>query len=509
VVGARTVVVQRPGNRVVVVQGAAHGYVQRPVVVQGRTYIKRTYYVNQVGFVRVYRPFVFRGAPLYFYTPVVYYPAPFYVWAVGPWAFPVAYPWGWLGDPWFVYYGPYFRPYPDYARPSLWLTDFLIATTLEAAYLRTREDNAASQAAADAANPEPVESPAAMPDEVKSMVEAEIRRQLAQAQSEAQTGATPETPRNGLLPSLSDGQHTFIAPEFVEADDNNGGTCLIGQGDVVGMDALPRAGTMAQLRILASKGSDCAAGSNVIVPLSDVVEMSNHMRATVDDGLKTLRESQGKNNIPELTAAAAAEPVSPQFAANLTIADPDVAQILETEGRNADQLEMSVRADATGGFDQAPPGTAQNQPPATAAAFDASRLGAVRIGQSESEVVAIMGEPASTSFLGGLRKLFQYPSGKVTFTDGAVSEVEPSKGAAPQGASVAPPSPQAPDRPSAAARPPATRRGAVEIGQTEDQVLAILGQPLQISYLGGVRKMYEYRDQKIVFVDGQVSEVRQ
>ena len=55
-------------------------------------------------------------------------------WAYNPWASPVAYGWGWGGSPWYGYYGAYFQPYPYYAAPSLWLTDYLIAANLQAAY---------------------------------------------------------------------------------------------------------------------------------------------------------------------------------------------------------------------------------------------------------------------------------------------------------------------------------------------------------------------------------------
>jgi hypothetical protein len=50
--------------------------------------------------------------------------------------------------------------------------------------------------------------------------------------------------------------------------------------------------------------------------------------------------------------------------------------------------------------------------------------------------------------------------------------------------------------------------GAIAAGLSESEVTAILGQPLHVSFLGGLKKMYEYSDRKIVFVDGNVSEVK-
>ena len=43
---------------------------------------------------------------------------------------------------------------------------------------------------------------------------------------------------------------------------------------------------------------------------------------------------------------------------------------------------------------------------------------------------------------------------------------------------------------------------------TESQVVAALGQPLQVSFLGGLKKMYVYSDCKVIFTDGDVSEVQ-
>ena len=62
--------------------------------------------------------------------------------------------------------------------------------------------------------------------------------------------------------------------------------------------------------------------------------------------------------------------------------------------------------------------------------------------------------------------------------------------------------------PSANAAPAAPAAPAeISLGQTIDQVTAILGQPKTISDLG-TKKIYVYKDMKIVFVDGKVSDVQ-
>ena len=65
-----------------------------------------------------------------------------------------------------------------------------------------------------------------------------------------------------------------------------------------------------------------------------------------------------------------------------------------------------------------------------------------------------------------------------------------------------PPAPIAPPPPPVD-QPPAT----VEVGQTTDQVIAMLGQPQRIAKVGA-KALYFYKDLKITFTDGKVSDVQ-
>jgi hypothetical protein len=65
------------------------------------------------------------------------------------------------------------------------------------------------------------------------------------------------------------------------------------------------------------------------------------------------------------------------------------------------------------------------------------------------------------------------------------------------------------DAPAAAAQPAAQPQGpppTVSLGQTPDQVTAILGSPKQIINLG-TKQIYKYSDMKVVFLNGKVSDV--
>jgi len=133
--GGRKVVSDRNGKHIVS-SGKHGGYVQRPLTTRnGHSYYARTSYDNGVLRSGVYRGYAYGGHTYYGYEPSVFYGAAFYGWAYNPWPGPLywdAATWGWGGAPWFEYYG--FTPYPTYAGPAFWLTDYLIATNLQAAY---------------------------------------------------------------------------------------------------------------------------------------------------------------------------------------------------------------------------------------------------------------------------------------------------------------------------------------------------------------------------------------
>jgi hypothetical protein len=109
---------------------------------------------------------------------------------------------------------------------------------------------------------------------------------------------------------------------------------------------------------------------------------------------------------------------------------------------------------------------------------------------------------------------FQYPKGYWNNTNFAqiqqtISEVfafadGPNAGTQPDPEPVAPSGAQVAQQP-----PPAPQQEPVKIGrgQTTDQVVAGLGQPDKVVDLGS-KKIYIYKDLKITFVDGKVSDVQ-
>ena len=62
-------------------------------------------------------------------------------------------------------------------------------------------------------------------------------------------------------------------------------------------------------------------------------------------------------------------------------------------------------------------------------------------------------------------------------------------------------------QPAANPAKPQTEPARIALGQTTDQVTASLGQPDKVVDLGS-KKIYFYRDLKITFLDGKVSDVQ-
>jgi hypothetical protein len=132
--GARRVETVRTDGTRLVSTGRNRGFVEHTFTHGGRDYVSRTYVVNGRAYARVYDRYFYHGAYFYHYVPAYFYAPAFYGWAYNPWAAPVYWNWGWGPAQWYGFYGYYFVPAQYYPSPALWLTDYLLATNLQAAY---------------------------------------------------------------------------------------------------------------------------------------------------------------------------------------------------------------------------------------------------------------------------------------------------------------------------------------------------------------------------------------
>jgi len=410
--GSRRVEVERADHSRIVAERGRRGYVQHPWMYHGHEFAHRTYYVHGMAYDHFYRRYEYRpGVFVEVYAPVRYYPEGFYYWASTPWTAPVTFRWGFVASPWYSYYGFYFTPAPIYPTASLWLTDYLISESLAIAY-QAQPDAAAQMQAANAA------SAAALTLEVKNMIAAEVQQQLALENDEARQSArnTDIDPgSSGIARMLGDrATHIFVAGRELDLVDATGQECAISEGDVLQFKDAPAADArVARLLVLASKGSpECRPSATVLVEATDLQDMQNHMRETIDQGLADLQTGQGQAGLPALPSAARAQPVQPAFAAIAPPADPDAAQQISQQSSEADKAEQE-----TVGQMQAPatdtPGTPATATPVT-----------LTLGLTIDQITGMLGKPIRVFEGDNSKTVYFYKDMKITFTAGKVTDIE-------------------------------------------------------------------------------------
>lgn len=367
--GSRRIESTRNGARIVST-GKNSGYVQRAYVTRnGRTYVSRTVVVNHVTYTSVYRSYSYGGYCCYYgYHPAFYYAPAYYGWAYNPWPAPVYYGWGWGGAPWYGYYGGYFAPYPVYPSAAFWLTDYLIAANLQAAYQAQAAANAAAANNEAAANSGPPANNApadqsqgdanagasasnsgtvTLSPEVKAAIAEEVKAQLAAEQASAKPAASASSPQptaasaEEVPPALDPARRTFVVASDI-AVSGDGQECELTAGDVITrITDTPDDDRKVTVSVSASKKTDCAPGKQVAVAVDDLQEMHNHFQEQLDNGMKDLAAKQGNSGLPKAPdpapVASDIPPPPPDKSAEKTLQDQQAA---------ADQTEAQVVKEA-------------------------------------------------------------------------------------------------------------------------------------------------------------------
>jgi hypothetical protein len=259
-------------------------------------------------------------------------------------------------------------------------------------------------------------TPELTPD-VKQEIADEVKLELALENSEAKQtaqGQDVDPGSSGIARLLADGrQHVFVAGDALDLVDSNGQECAISDGDVLLLKTPPPAdATTADLVVLASKGGkECQKLDTVSVQLTDLQEMQNQMRATVDQGLKELQDKQGKGGLPPAPPSALAPPTQTEYAQIAPPSTPQDEADLKQQDQQADQAEQEVTADAA---------QDSGAPVSEAPAAPVS----VELGQSLNQVEGAMGAPQRVARLGP-KVIYYYTNGmKVIFIDGKVTDVQ-------------------------------------------------------------------------------------
>jgi hypothetical protein len=335
-------------DRRVVGYGAGRGFTERRYYSRGtRVYVQRTYLFGGRHYAYAYRSYYYRGWPYYHYVPAYYYHPFFYRWAYNPWARPVYYHWGWFGDPWYRGYGYYFNPYPVYPSASLWLTDYLLAENLRAAY-DARSSSYAADTSAALDTPPPAGGQAALSPEVKQLIADEVQRQLdaeraaAAHPSDSSQLQENKQPAEEVPAALDPKQKIFIVGNNLDMV-SDAGECAVTAGDVLlRTGSAPDANNKVSVSVLSSKQGDCPVDTTSEVEVTELQEMHNQFREKMDTGLKALAENQGKNGLSKApnTETSAGEVPPPT-------ADPDAEAELNSQQKNVEQEEQTVQKAAS------------------------------------------------------------------------------------------------------------------------------------------------------------------
>jgi hypothetical protein len=373
--GGRTVVSEHNGVRVVNT-GRSSGYVQRSyMTVGGHSYYSRTYYSHGSYHTAVYRGYYWHGHAYYGFHAGFWFHPGFYAWGYHPWGAPVYWGvglWGWGGAPWWGFYGGWFTPYPYYAAPAYWLTDYVVAAELQSAYA-ARQEAYADAAAASYGDGGGTAAPAAgasstvtLSPEVKEAIADEVKAQLAAQQTQApQSGTTdaqagasasdnppvqsgdaqaapaPANAPEEVPPALDPARRTFVVDSNLTVT-ANGQECGLTGGDVLTrLTDTPDADNMVSASVSASKKTDCTAGLTVSVKVDDLQEMQNHFDEQLNNGLSDLAKKQGTDGMPKAPDTSVVE-------SDIPAPKPDTTaeKTLQDQQQAADQAETQVKQEA-------------------------------------------------------------------------------------------------------------------------------------------------------------------
>jgi hypothetical protein len=431
--GMRRTEVERADHSRVVAYGHGRGYVEHRYEYGGHPYYARGYYY-QGGYYRgYYSGYYYGGAYYYGYRPAYFYPPVYYGWAYNPWPAPVAYGWGWGAAPWYGYYGAYFAPYPVYPSAAFWIADYMVAASLAEAYAAAAAGNAADlhtiappRLVYASYDPSTGTTSPTMTKDVKDAVAEEIKLELAAAQK---TADAADGTSGSLKTLLADGKpHVFVAGADLTVT-SSGQDCNLTEGDVLALNTPPAGeAANADLRVLASKQSDCAKGNVVSVEMKDLQDMYNHLLSNIDHGMTEMKEHPGKGGLPSPPAEAISGTKQAPYAAAAPPADPGDAADLDKTAADGAKTEQEVVAEATAS-DGSDGSATSSSPigglaPSTAAA-PAAPKGPIALSQGDTpeKVIAAKGQPLNQIKF-PTKTVFIYSDVKITFKNGKLVDIE-------------------------------------------------------------------------------------
>ena len=346
-IGVRTVQSSIPGGGRLVSTGPGRGFIETPMTRGGHAYVVRTYVAGSRVSVAVYRPYFYRGVVYYRYMPGFFFAPRFYAWAYYPWPTPIPFSWGWFGAPWYGFYGPYFAPFAAYPNASLWLTDYLLAENLQAAYQDREGAGTGDEGVSEAGSVNDSGSP--ITPEVKYAIASEVRAQIAANQTMAAHPDQAETAGDEAATAVLDPTvRVFVVSSSLSEQTTSGEECGLTPGDVIArLGDSPDADQRIPATVLSSKHGDCAVGSQFQAPVQELVDMHNDFLRQLDSGLGALAQEEGQKGLP--VGPAAGQHLAP--GSQPETPDASAPTMLQQQQESADQAEAEIRQSIQSGSD--------------------------------------------------------------------------------------------------------------------------------------------------------------
>jgi hypothetical protein len=350
------------------------GYSSRTYVQGGRVLYARVY--RQHTYQRFGQAFAYESL-----VPAIGFNTAYYAWAARPWSTPVSYHWQWDREPWHRAYGNDFTPYSNYNSLDEWLTDYVVAQSLRNAYDTWQADNApATQEPAKqfpqaetAEGPRPywesqddrrpyweeqpaeqapaaekaqsikpktssksqgspkaprstasqaasaADSPPVLSGQVKTELNAQIKRQLAERQARA------TSPAEDLPDSLKPGHTLFRVNTPLDVPSKVSGTlCSLRANDYIERTGDLDQNGMVPVKVRVGGATDCAIGLSTQVAFNDLEAMESEQQQALTDALVAASRNMGNGHA--LPQAPATAPVL--FAAGQAQPTPDAMRTL-------------------------------------------------------------------------------------------------------------------------------------------------------------------------------------
>jgi len=340
-IGVHRVVTERPDHSRVVSVGRRTGYVERP---SRPGYVTRTYVVGGRSYARVYHTQTYRGVVVNRYVPAHVYHPTYYRWAATPWVQPVRYSWSWTRDPWYGHYRSYFVPAPYYPSPAFWLTDFVLAASLQNAYqMQLAEAGGVPQQMMEMPPEAGPYAQSAVSPELKQALAAQVQQEIAAEQA---TAAQPQMaiPDNAPPPALDPNLRIFVVASNMDIMTFEGQTCRLTPADmIIRNDTTIQEGNTVNVSVMSSKPGDCPVNSGTLMEIATLEEMHNQFREQLSSGLAALGEGQGAGGLP---------PGPPMgqiaFADGQAAPDGNALSQLDQQQRDAQQMEVDARSGTPG-----------------------------------------------------------------------------------------------------------------------------------------------------------------